>query len=77
MKILDIVKREDDCLSLTRLMCLMIFALWVGATVGDYFGKPFSHYETLTIAMLISVFAGIGKYYVESKFLTIKKEVEK
>lgn len=72
MSISDVLKREDDCLSLTRLMCIAIFVLWAGITIAECFGKPFQHYDTLTTAMLIGVFAGIGKYYVESRFLTIR-----
>lgn len=74
MKILDIVRREDDCLSLSRIMCIIIFIIWMVASVYELFGKSFNHYEQITIAMLISLFAGLGNKYIESKFLTIRKE---
>ena len=77
MKILDIVKREDDCISLSRIMCIIIFIIWMIASAYELFGKSYNHYEHLTIAMLISLFAGLGNKYIESRFLTIKKEDEK
>lgn len=76
MNILDIVKREDDCLSLSRIMCIIIFLLWMIASCYELLGKSYNHYEHLTIAMLISLFAGLGNKYIESRFLTIRKEGE-
>lgn len=77
MNILDIVRREDDCLSLSRIMSIIIFILWMIASIYELFGKQYTHYEQITIAMLISLFAGLGNKYIESRFLTIKREDDK
>lgn len=73
MKYIDIFRREDDCLSLTRIIIFLIAAEFLALT--PYLcitAKDSPAYIILATVMVILIFAGIYKYNLESKFLNVK-----
>lgn len=73
MKLLEIFQREDDCMSLTRIIIFAIAIEFLAITPFLCFtGQDSPAYLVLSTVMVIMIFAGIYKYNLESKFLNIK-----
>lgn len=75
---IELLKREDDCVSLGRLTALCSWVLWVLATVGLLItGHEWAHYETLTTAAFGSLLIQVANKAVECKFFKVGETHER
>lgn len=71
--LIEILQREDNCLSLSRIIVLLIVLIWACVTVAAFvLDKTFAHYDTLSIIAGVLFIAQICNKAVECKFLSIK-----
>lgn len=71
---LEIFKREDDCLSLIRIVIFMFALSFLLMSIFLCItGKVFAHYESLGIFVMLLIMCGIYNKRVECKYLTIKE----
>ena len=73
-KLWDILKREDDYLSLGRICAVISFLMWMLVTVYlVVFNKSWMHYDTLTIAAVCNLLVQVANKAVECKLFSIKE----
>ena len=76
-KLLNMLKRNDNCISLGRLLAVIAFFLWVGVTVVSVaLNRYWQGYETLTIASITFLLVQLGNKVVESRIFSVKNEVK-
>lgn len=74
MKLLEILERDDGCLSLGRIISILIFLLWFIITILAFMrGNSFAHYDMLSYTMLASLFSVICGKWVDNKHPRIPK----
>lgn len=72
-KLWDILKREDNYLSLGRICAVISFLMWIGVTVYlVVFNKSWMHYDTLTIAAVCNLLVQVANKAVECKLFNVK-----
>ena len=77
-KLLNMLKKNDNCISLGRLLAVIAFFLWVGVTVFSVaLNRYWQGYETLTIASIVFLLVQLANKTVESKLFSVKSEVKK
>ena len=74
-RIMEMLEREDDCLSLTR--CAILLATLEYLVLAPYVviaEKNAPEFKFVGCVMLVLIFAGIYKFRLESQLLGIKVE---
>ncbi len=74
-KFLEMIQREDGCLSLGRMCAFATFVLWFAATVYLIVrGLYWTHYETLTIAAIGNLLVQLANKTVESRLFKVSND---
>lgn len=74
-KLLNMLKKDDNTLSIGRLCAVLAFILFsVISLYLAFFVKTWGNYEAFSMACVSFMLAQLGNKYVETKMIKVKNE---
>lgn len=74
-KLINMLKKDDNTLSIGRLCAVIGFAVWVLVTLWlAFFAKTWGNYESCTLGMVALLLVQLGNKAIETRMFKVAKE---